>query len=334
MPLPSLQFTTATIWAKFANNFAIASGILLALLTIVSFGGRWITWVNLVSNFAHILAVLGGGTALCAVFVRTSNARRAALFLGLSAAATSAALVLTTPDLRPAYATPDGGPRLKVIQFNLKPGRDDDEAIAAWLAREQPDLLVLQDLKPALMSKLASRLTGMSFTCTLDCEVTVAARAPLFDRSTHGRGVYGLTPTTLVTHFEVGGAPAILVATHLARPTFGGKASPTRTVQVQAANLTRLQAILDGQSRERMIVVGDFNATPWSWAGRRIHRLLGLERRTSAEPTWPVMPLGGAMLPIDHIYAGADWKTLDVRRGPRLGSDHYPVVAVLELRGP
>lgn len=35
------------------------------------------------------------------------------------------------------------------------------------------------------------------------------------------------------------------------------------------------------------------------------------------------------MLPIDHVYAGKGWRAVSVTRGPRLGSDHYPMVVVL-----
>jgi len=41
-------------------------------------------------------------------------------------------------------------------------------------------------------------------------------------------------------------------------------------------------------------------------------------------------PSPAPLLPIDQIYAGADWRTLGVRRLPRLGSDHYGVRIVLD----
>ena len=32
---------------------------------------------------------------------------------------------------------------------------------------------------------------------------------------------------------------------------------------------------------------------------------------------------------LDQVYAGAQWKTVSIERGPRLASDHYPVIVVL-----
>ena len=272
--------------------------------------------------------------ALYAFLIPTTNARSAIILIGLASAFASSTLVLSTPNLSLSPNAPLQGPRLKVIQFNLKPGKDDDTAIVTWLSKERPDLLVLQDLKAPLMHRLSDSMGDMTFNCTLDCEVAVGVRRPIAEKVAVGRGGYGLTPATLIARLDVDGVPATLVATHLARPTFGGKASLTRNVQVQAANLSRLEGLLNDLPRDRMVVVGDFNATPWSWAGRRVQGFLGLERRTSATPTWPTLPWGGALLPIDHVYAGANWKTVEMRRGPSLGSDHYPVVVTLEMASP
>jgi endonuclease/exonuclease/phosphatase (EEP) superfamily protein YafD len=87
-----------------------------------------------------------------------------------------------------------------------------------------------------------------------------------------------------------------------------------------------------------MIIAGDFNSTPWSFALRRQDRLFGIERRTRALATWPARTLRSEapfpFLPIDHVYAGKGWRTVSMQRGPRLGSDHYPVIVVLQATDP
>jgi hypothetical protein len=40
------------------------------------------------------------------------------------------------------------------------------------------------------------------------------------------------------------------------------------------------------------------------------------------------------VMAIDHVFAGQGWPSVDVRRGPRLGSDHYPVVVDVAGRPP
>jgi endonuclease/exonuclease/phosphatase (EEP) superfamily protein YafD len=93
---------------------------------------------------------------------------------------------------------------------------------------------------------------------------------------------------------------------------------------------------MDAFDRKSLIVAGDFNSTPWSFSLRRQDAEFGLERRTRALFTFPVQPYSRYKLrspfplfPIDQIYAGSDWKTVSVTRGPRLGSDHLATIAVL-----
>ena len=108
---------------------------------------------------------------------------------------------------------------------------------------------------------------------------------------------------------------------------------PKDNQQVQTALLASRLAAFD---RRSLIVAGDFNSTPWSFSLRRQDALFALERRTRALFTFPVRTYSRYRLhapfplfPIDQIYAGSDWKTVSVTRGPRLGSDHLPTIAIL-----
>ena len=81
-----------------------------------------------------------------------------------------------------------------------------------------------------------------------------------------------------------------------------------------------------------LLLGGDFNSTPWSFARRRDDRAFGLQRLTRGMFSWPAWAGALTAFPIDHVYAGADWRLLDVRRGPNLGSDHYPLVVRVARR--
>jgi endonuclease/exonuclease/phosphatase (EEP) superfamily protein YafD len=97
----------------------------------------------------------------------------------------------------------------------------------------------------------------------------------------------------------------------------------------------RLAALVADRPQDRLILTGDFNSAPWSFQRQRWDRALRLTRRERAIATWPARNygrlrwLGLPFLPIDHVYAGPGWATVSVRRGPRLSSDHYPVVLTL-----
>ena len=48
--------------------------------------------------------------------------------------------------------------------------------------------------------------------------------------------------------------------------------------------------------------------------------------------TWPAW-LRPALVPIDHVLVGGPVAVVGLRRGPFVGSDHYPLVADLRLYG-
>jgi endonuclease/exonuclease/phosphatase (EEP) superfamily protein YafD len=125
--------------------------------------------------------------------------------------------------------------------------------------------------------------------------------------------------------FDIDGAPLTLISAHIARPNPPG---------VQQRELANLADIIHSYDRNDVILAGDFNATPWSFSLRRFDTDSGLTRHTRAIPTWPAqawtrlnLPALFAFLPIDHIYSGAAWRPIMVRRGPRTSSDHYPIEA-------
>ena len=73
-----------------------------------------------------------------------------------------------------------------------------------------------------------------------------------------------------------------------------------------------------------MLMVGDFNTTPWSASFRAFrseNNLSGFNTRA----TWPVW-LGFAGIPIDHAFVSPDLRILGIETGPDIGSDHRPLL--------
>ena len=72
------------------------------------------------------------------------------------------------------------------------------------------------------------------------------------------------------------------------------------------------------------LVVGDFNATPWSADLRAFVTENGLSG-VNTLATWPVW-LGFAGIPIDHAFVSHDLRILTFETGPDIGSDHLPLL--------
>src|SRR3546814_10032473 len=88
-----------------------------------------------------------------------------------------------------------------------------------------------------------------------------------------------------------------MVATlHYPRPT-------SRDQAVRRRDVARALARID---RDALIVAGDMNLTPWAAAMREQDRALAPLSRMTRAPSWPrALPV----LPIDHVYAGPDWRS-------------------------
>jgi endonuclease/exonuclease/phosphatase (EEP) superfamily protein YafD len=290
-----------------------AAGLAGALLAE---GGRFLAPLDVLTHFATLwLAARRGRLGLMA----------------LGTVGVLAAVALMAPEygrpIRPRVQ-PGAGRQIRLIQFNAWQRNTDPAATADWIAGEAPDVVTIEDVTPPLAQALMDRgfrpSRGMVNTMIFSRGLTplTSMRVPFRD--------WALLPDFARARFRTpGGNEAFsVVAVHLIRPNQGDTAREAELVA----------KLLDRQSRERLIIAGDFNLTPWSFALRRVDGRLGLERRDRAIATWPACPNPGpwpvcvpAFLPIDHVYAGPAWRTVAISRGPRLGSDHYPLVVDLAL---
>lgn len=301
------------------RSVVLPVGVLSAGAALAAQGGRFSGHLDILTHFAP-LYLAGGALTLIAA----SLASRRLPYALLGAAAVISSLTLMLPEfLRPASppAPADAPGQIKLIQFNAAKDSQGLEQRLDWLAAQDPDVLVVEDSRAVFQTAVTQRL-HRQMACGKTCEVAIFTRAPAARIEAPRRGRYGLGPAVTIAHFE--GPDFTVVGTHYVWPT---------QVRTHRENGLRLQQLMKDQPKSRLILAGDFNSTPWSFARRREDAALGLERRTRALPTWPANgPFGLAILPIDHVYAGTDWRTVSIRRGPRLGSDHYPVVAILALK--
>ncbi len=309
---------------------------LLVLAALLAQGGRVSSALDVLTSFAAVY--LAGGAAVLIVGAVNRRWRERWVLTLLGGVAVIAAAALMTPEFLAARASVAGvagaGERLKIAQLNLKSDEAWNGRVVDWLIEEDPDVVVLEDLGPNLRAVIKRRLAGRHLTCAQDCNVALLSKtAPLRSEGLQG-GSYGLTPRTLLAEFASDHGTFEVVGAHLARPHLKGPNSPRTSVYIQAEQSRQLRGILSSADKDSLILAGDFNSTPWSFARQREDRALGLERRTRFLFSWPANRTGIALLPIDHIYAGSGWRTLSVARGPFLGSDHYPVVAVLTWSRP
>ena len=303
---------------------AVAALLALAC-AIFAVAGQWGRWSPRLDNLNHAAPYwLLGALAATGLWALLGRSERVTPALALVAVLSSAwlmapefAAMVHVGRSRPA------GETLKIIQFNVWERNVDPAATIRWILDQDADVVVLEEATAPIARGLRERYPygticgGVDFCSTM----ILSKHAPMAEQKDRT----SLT-VTWATYPGAGG-PITVIGAHISWPWPPGK---------QAAQSQELALLLTHFPKARMIVAGDFNSTPWTFALRRQDKAFGLERRTRALFSWPAVntfdrrkPSPLPLLPIDHVYAGAGWRTVSVRRGPKLGSDHYPVVVTL-----
>jgi endonuclease/exonuclease/phosphatase (EEP) superfamily protein YafD len=223
--------------------------------------------------------------------------------------------------------------RLTLLQFNVLKVNATPCVVAAWVLREQPDIITMEEtlgrnrsildrLRP-LYPYQTSCLSRMRCSTVILSRTKPLASGGLAQGDPENQGAL----SAAWARFAGAGGPFTVVAVHFVRPWPWGD---------QRSGRRQLATFLGTIDRRRAIVAGDFNLTPWTAAMPDQDRMFGLQRQTRFLPTWPAMIYGmatPAVMPIDHVYAGKDWQTDEIRRGPALGSDHHPLLATFRDAG-
>ena len=306
-----------------AVAFLLAAGA--ALAAALSLGGAVSDKLDLFAQIAPVWLVAG---LLALLVLALNGGGRTGVALALFAVAVSAGLI--APDLIAGFAQLRVAPErqtIRIVQFNLWDRNRDPAATARWLRDEKADVLVLEELGDRSIPQMLTGDYPYQTSCMPDCATIILSRIPAVDS-----GVIawpGLGPRHTGAWATLGKGPSAftVAGTHYQWPV------PVGPQQAQARQFAQSLAPFDHKS---LIVAGDFNLNPWTFGLRRQDKTFGLTRVTHAIFTWPAGPISHwrlhlpfAILAVDHVYAGSDWKVVSVSRGPLLGSDHYPVIAVL-----
>lgn len=224
------------------------------------------------------------------------------------------------------YST--GGRELTLLQANVLATNTDYAGLFALLDDEQPDIIVLQEVSPAWAAEL-KRLEGAYPHRIIEERdgkfgIAFLSKYPPISSAVVASEPLGF-PTILAT-LDISGRRLQLVGTHPMIPV-GSRNYAARNTQLETvANLLR-------SSGGARVLVGDLNASMWDLHYRALESRTGLRnvrRGFGVTPTWPTfLPI--AMIPIDHVLVSGEVGVLDVRTGPRIGSDHLPLIVTLEL---
>jgi endonuclease/exonuclease/phosphatase (EEP) superfamily protein YafD len=208
-----------------------------------------------------------------------------------------------------------------VASFNTWYDNQKVEEVQAEIERLDADIITLIEFGPnkrVLLKKLANRYPYHAECFAVDyCHMVILAKFPIV-KSEARVGWDG--PPVIQANFggELGNLTVIGV--HTIR--FPHSRAQFRQVQALAKFIEVIPS--------RKLVMGDFNATPFSRITQTIAAQTGLVRLTML-PTWPSR-LQLPQVAIDHIFVSPGIRVIeDERIGNPAGSDHYPITMKLAV---
>jgi endonuclease/exonuclease/phosphatase (EEP) superfamily protein YafD len=282
---------------------------------------------DLVANLrVHLaaLSLISLGVLLLTSARRTVTAA-AALAAAVNLALVAPFLIPGTPADRAA-----GGETLTITFLNVKISAADPTSVITYLRERDDDVVVLaagtRDWVEQLDAADLDLHVAVGPARGLPIELIVMTRdpePPVVIHQPTGRSRDALVEVVV----DLDGEPIHILGTHPTSPLTPHRAYRRDLLLDWTGDWAR------GRD-EQVVVVGDLNATPWSWSFRAMldeGELTDTQRIHGLQPSWPAS-LGPLGLPIDHVLHGGELTVLERERGPSFGSDHRSVHATIARR--
>jgi endonuclease/exonuclease/phosphatase (EEP) superfamily protein YafD len=213
---------------------------------------------------------------------------------------------------------PEGYRKLRVMSFNAWLWNRDQDAIRAQIELQDPDIVFFAEVNRHTRELATSMLDTFphQFPMMLShgVHLHIMSRLPLSGETVRGpwKG-----PVFLRASLGPEWGNLTILGTHTLRAP---------RVNAQWVQVTTLADYVAGIPSPRL-VMGDFNATPYSRMVRTFAARTGLDRRT-VMPTWPANNWRLPQLAIDHMFADRELLfPSGVQVGEMAGSDHLPIIA-------
>lgn len=215
------------------------------------------------------------------------------------------------------------------MTFNLLFGNDRIDGIDKFLNQTDADIVVLQEVTKDHLIPLHQGLDPRYPHSRGEFGLVIFSKYPIRADGRVDRPNYPEWISLMArwVELDVNGTAVELVGVHLARPFY-----PV----LQVHDVTALTQFVLARKLP-IIVAGDFNLTPWTDQLKRFTELTGLGRFNTFHYTWPMRWRKYPIVPlvaIDNVFASPDFANIATIGGPRLGSDHRPVIADIALAKP
>ncbi|MDH3499808.1 MAG: endonuclease/exonuclease/phosphatase family protein [Acidimicrobiia bacterium] len=287
-------------------------------VTLAGFFGSWYWGFDIIANarYQYFLAALP--------VLLIGGLRRDRVVLGVATAVLVANAVPMAPIFFGSGAEPSASSdSLRVLTFNVFHRNANFDEIIDVLETSDADVIFVHELSQALRRTIESELDGYAFAMEDGWGFASGSGALVRDG-------LAVVPTTLrigpssrfpTVALDLAGSTVDVVGVHPLSPV-----TPRRS-RARDRTLDDVAAWAVTRPGE-VVVVGDFNASPFSSAYRSFGRISGLSSTLNGagwQATWPDM-WGVFQIPIDHAFISDGLAVTNRMVGGHAGSDHAALI--------
>lgn len=314
---------------RFLRFAMLAMAVAGVVATGVAFLSDWHWYADL---FAHLRPQYCGWLALAAFGSVAVKNRPALLLAIIGLLANAAALAPYALPWREETATANTGRTWTFLSINLLYRNPEVTRVTSYVRQVQPDIVVFQEVSHRWAADLEqlgdlyphrstqARKNGFG-VAVFSKEKPESLRMLAQDTRVGELAVFG--------EWTSAGQRFGLAGVHPDKPDKEWKVRNRRSYLGEVAQWCDARA----RASDPVVVIGDFNATPWSASMKaftRDTRLRNTSQGTIFGATWNVWE--PHRLLIDHALLSSRWTLLSREVGPDIGSDHRPLLIRAALR--
>ncbi|MEE2746366.1 MAG: endonuclease/exonuclease/phosphatase family protein [Pseudomonadota bacterium] len=295
--------------------------LLVAIIVMTALG--WMRslslWLDILADLKLQLAIIA---LLLSVVLFVFRRRKIALLSLLVGVVNGIEIPIDSPKVSEVASG------LKIISFNVNNNNMEAKGLAEFLLKENADVIIFYELNKTVRKKL----TGIA---ALYPHQYFSQAAPAPGVKPHGIGLISRKPWIAISEkwdtetkrtygiqssFRFNKRTLNLFGVHLSNPIF----RHPRQQFSESSKLIKIIKSINGP----LVLVGDFNMTPFSNRYKNFLKLTGLKSMNgNILSTWPawLTPFG---LSLDHIFTSHDIAISSVRTGSNMGSDHRSIIGI------
>lgn len=229
---------------------------------------------------------------------------------------------------------------LSVLTLNAYPQNEDVSDAITYILSKDADVVLLQEITDDQdWSELAAAYPEVAPDSYED-GMAIFSRVPITSNEMSALGDEALQ----IAELAVNGEAVALYNVHLMMPLNQQASAPLLMRYDETARNAQIEALLALLAAEErpFIVAGDFNTSEFSFAYDRLNAQLNDAYRAASfgiGATWPADDFEELAIPgwmprifrLDYIWYSDEIRATDAIVGPRVGSDHLPLFAMLDL---